>query len=77
MFMLSGPVELLFVLSMIACLTCGEVIRICVFGSLFVILSVLRFVLFVVCFVTLTNCLLKSVAVCFAVVAVLLLKFIV
>ena len=29
MFMLSGPVELLFLLAMIACLTCSEVMSMC------------------------------------------------
>ena len=78
MLMLSGPVELLFLLLFTAFLTCsvcymlyGSVLRFLVY--LFVIL----FRLFVVCALEFTNCLLKEVALCLCVTIVFLLKVIV
>lgn len=77
MFMLSGPVELLFFADLIACTTCAVVISMYVDCKLWVFLSIILLFLLVACFVELMNCLLKAVAICLLVMWVLLLKVIV
>ena len=77
MFMLSGPVELLFFESLIACFVCSSVMCMCSVGSPFVLRSIFLFVFRVWCFMVLMNCLLKCSAFCLLVMAVLLLKVIV
>ena len=74
MFMLSGPVELLFLDCLMASSVCAVVICIWVVGSLFVCLSI--FLLFgsVLCLMTFVNCLLNSAAFCLFVMAVVFLK---
>ena len=77
MFMLSGPVELLFLAEFIACLTCSVVISVCADSSLCVFLSMILLCLLVEYFVELINCLLKAVAICLFVICILLSKVIV
>lgn len=77
MFMLSGPVELLFLECLMACLVCSSVICMCSVGSLFVLRSIILFILCVRCFMVLVNCLLKCSALCLLVLAILLLNVIV
>ena len=59
MFMLYGPVELLFLASFIACTVCCVVMGMLGLGSCFMSLSIFLLVLFVLCMVEFTNCLLK------------------
>ena len=77
MFMLSGPVELLFFECLIACFVCSSVMCMCSVGSPFVFRSVFRLVFRVWCFMVLMNCLLKCSAFCLLVEAVLFWKVIV
>ena len=70
-FTLSGPVELLFLVSFMACVVWWWMGSQC---SFFVCLSTFLFVLLVACFTVFTNCLLKAVAFCMGVLAGLLLK---
>ena len=77
MFMPSAPVELLFLLFLIACMTCSDVIGMNVEFSLLVCLSMILFCISVLYFVTLTNCWLKEDAILFGAVAVLPLNVIV
>ena len=77
MFMLSGPVELLFFDCVMASLTCVSVMFMGVLFRCFVCLSICLFVLCVLCMMLLVNCLLKCSAFCLLVVAVLLLNVIV
>ena len=77
MFMLLGPVELLFLLCCIASWTCLMVnVMVCV-CSLRIFLSVMRFDLFVFRVSVFVNCLLNAFAISLGVVAVLLLNVIV
>ena len=77
MFMSSGPVELLFLACLIACVVCEEVISIVCGTSFLICLFVVLFCLFVLCSVVLVNCLFSISAFCLLVMAVLLLEFIV
>ena len=77
MLVLSGPVELLFLLFLIASWTCDLVSCIYVVLSLLMFLSTTLFVLLVVCLMVFVNCLLNAFAICLCVVVVLLLKEIV
>ena len=77
MFMPSAPVELLFLLFLIACMTCSDVIGMNVEFSLLVCLSMILFCVSVLYFVTLTNCWLKEDAILLGAVAVLPLNVIV
>ena len=74
MLMLSDPVELLFLLFLIASWTCALVSCMYVVLSLLMFLSTTLVVLLVVCLMVLVNCLLNTFAICLCVVAVLLLK---
>ena len=74
--MSSGPVELLFLLFLIASWRFSE-LYIYVVLSLLMFLSTTLFVLILVCLMVLVNCLLNACAICLCVVAVLLLKEIV
>lgn len=74
---LSGPVELLFLLFLIASWICDVVSCMYVVFSLLMFLSTTLFVLHVVCLMVLVNCLLNAFAICMGEVAVLLLKEIV
>ena len=76
-FILSGPVELLFLDALIAKITCSVVISMREDFSFFVFLSVFLFSFFVVYFIGLVNCLLKAVAICFGVMQVSFPKLIV
>lgn len=71
---LSCPVELLFLLFVIASWTCVLVSIIGVVWSLCMFLSVALFVLHVACLTVFVNCLLKALVICFGVAAVLLLN---
>ena len=73
-FMLSGPVELLFLVSFMACVVWWLEMRMGLQCSFFVCLLTFLFVLLVACFTVFTNCLLKAVAFCMGVLAGLLLK---
>src|SRR6476661_6950671 len=72
-FTLSGPVELLFLVSFIACVV-WWLERMGMQCSFFVCLLTFLFVLLVACFTVFRNCLLKAVAFCMGVLAGLLLK---
>ena len=72
MFMLSGPVELLFLACLIASEVCSIAICMGVDFSLLVNLSIILYVLCVVCLMWFVNCLLKFSAFCLSVIAVLL-----
>src|SRR6478609_6778172 len=73
-FTLSGPVELLFLVSFMACVVWWLEMRMGLQCSFFVCLLTFLFVLLVACFTVFTNCLLKAVAFCMGVLAGLLLK---
>src|SRR6478609_6870601 len=73
-FRLSGPVELLFLVSFMACVVWWLEMRMGSQLSFFVCLLTSLFVLLVACFTVFTNCLLKAVAFCMGVLAGLLLK---
>src|SRR6476469_2119447 len=73
-FTLSGPVELLFLVSFMACVVWWLEMRMGSQCSFFVCLSTFLFVLLAACFTVFTNCLLKAVAVCVGVLAGLLLQ---
>src|SRR6476619_7283059 len=74
-FTLSGPVELLFLVSLMACVVWWLEMRMGSQCSFFVCLSTFLFVLLVACFTVFMNCLLKAVAFCMGVLAGLLLKY--
>ena len=74
MFMLSGPVELLFFACLMASEVCSIVICMGVYFSLSVNLSIILYLLCVVCLMWFVNCLLKCSYICLSVIAVLLLK---
>ena len=71
---LSGPVELLFLVSLMACFVSWLEMRMGSQCSFFVCLLTFLFVLLVACFTVFTNYLLKAVAFCMGVLAGLLLK---
>ena len=73
-FMLSGPVELLFLVSFMACIVWWLEMRMGSQCSFFVCLLIFLFVLLVACFTVFTNYLLKAVAFCMGILADLLLK---
>ena len=70
----SGLVELLFLVSFMACIVWWLEMRMGSQCSFFVSLLTFLFVLLVACFTVFTNCLLKVVAFCVVVLAGLLLK---
>ena len=74
MFMLSGPIELLFFACLMASEVCSIVICMGVDFSLLVNLSMILYLLCVVCLMWFVNCLLKCSDFCLSVIAVLLLK---
>ena len=71
MFMLSGPVELLFFACLMASEVCSIVICMGVDFSLLVNLSIILYLLCVVCLMWFVNCLLKCSDFCLSVIAVL------
>ena len=73
-FMLSGPVELLFLACLIASEVCSVVFCMVVDFSLLVNLSMILYLRCVVCFTWFVNCLLKCSAFCLSIIAVLLSK---
>ena len=74
MFMLSGPVELLFLACVIAFFVCVVFMSIGVVWSLRVCLSIFLLLGSVLCFMTFVYCLLNCVVFCLFVMAVVLLK---
>src|SRR6478609_4360494 len=73
-FTLSGPVQLLFLVSFMACVAWWLEMKMGSQCSFFVCLSTFLFVLLVACFTVFTNCLLKAVAFCIGVLAGVLLN---